>query len=725
MVETHRAEYSYYRADESRHEPVLPDSEELSLLEEHWDDDSSGNYLCITEDEFGIPQAHTFEHDPFPNVGTLPKHPATEGACYHRAREFKAYRNFLVSSNNAILPEGSGFSKFLDRITGDRITHIADTNENGVPDSGDTGYTRWGERVDDILLTSPITEYDEVEPVYGHEINNSPRKGSLDGDNLLILASQLLIPPDDGSVYDVRHFDADSGEALAVEVGKSSTDYIETQYDAAREMGAAISDNPVIAGAVTVGLIAATLHPYGRAAVTGLAYLGSIGGAMYMVYDRAMGIYNYAAGKAKDVIMGTHDFDALLWMAGATAFKGMTVTEAIQAPVRVLEAYNATMVGGLRVLMSRGGGGMGGYMYGGMKPALSYAGGGIALEAEVAVAATSMFPRGHALAGLFPAAMAMSAEGAVTIDAGNGGRKFIDIDNFPPKKKAFDDWSKSKSYDAEKKLSELLNKNAEYHMKNATDTRTVVEAEHVGERIPEAVKRMMEHSDSIADEAIGRLSKLEEKMEALETIYKYAPKEVRAMIDAGMETISRSIKSQSKPPSAESMAELAESQYQRFSRHFDEVIDVSEGAYRTSKKGEILPFLRDKLPSVEVDRLQIDLPKGFTADLNALKSAQKKGLWEKYLPEAIKFLQNGADTNGSTGASVRWSLKGHPNIGEVRFMGPGKRVYFSKKVGDGKIHILECGKKGSKKMQDADIVRAQDRFDELVSRFKASVPLYN
>jgi hypothetical protein len=687
MVETHKAEYSYYRADEGGHEPILPGSEEFSLLEEHWDDDSQESYLCIAEDEYGTPQAHTFDISPFLEIGNLPRHPAAEGACYYREKENKAYRNFLVSDNNAVLPAGSGFSKFIDRMSGDRITYIADTNENGIPDSGDTGYTRRGERVDDIELTSPITEYDEVEAVYGHEINAVPAKGSFKGSDPLSLALHVLIPSDDSSAYDVRHFDSASGEALAVAVGNSSTEYLDAQYEAAGEMGAAISDNPVIAGAITAGMIVASvIHPYARAAVSGLAYLGAVGGALYMVYDRAVGIYNYAAGKAKDVIMGRHDFDCMLWMAGATAFKGMTVTEAIQAPVKVLEAYNATIVGVLRVLR------------GGTTPLLVYAGGGVAADAEVAVAAAT-FPEIPALADIFPSAMAMSAESAVSIDTANGGRKFIDTESFPNKKTSFDDWLKSKSYEAQDSLSELLNKTAEYHIDNS--------------------------AESIADDAIGRISEFEERMEVLKTLYRHAPDDIRAMIDTGMEEISTVIRRQPESTSPESIAELAENQYQRFSRHFDDVMDAAEGVFRNDKDRGMIYFLSDNPPVVKINGTQIDIPSGLGMHPRALKSASKNGLLDKYLPETFDILLNGADANGSTGHSVRWSLKGNPDIGEVRFVSQGKRVYFSNKVGDGRIHILECGKKGSKKIQDADIARAKGRLDELVKRFEAGESLYD
>jgi len=713
MVETHKAEYSYYRVDEGKHEPVLPDSEEFSLLSEQWGEDSDVSYLCIAKDESGVPGAYAFEYSPFESIANLPAHPATEGACYFRSREEKFYKNFLVSDNNAILPEGSSLSKFWDRITGDRITYIADTNENGIPDSGDTGITRWGERVDNIQLTSPIAEYDEAGTVSGHEILSIPRKGSLQGEGVLALASHLLIPPDDGSVHDVRHFDADSGEALAVAVGNSSTEYLEKQYDAAKQMGAAISDNPVVAGSITAGMIAASLFPIGRAILTGLAYLGAIGGALYIVYDRAVGIYNYAADKAKDVIMGAHDFDAFLWMAGATAFKGMTVTEAVQAPVRVLEAYNATMVNGLRILLSNSGGGM--------APALVHAGGGIATDAEVAVAAAT-FPEIPGLADIFPAAMAMSGEGAVAIEV-EGQPKFVDTENFPLRGTG-GDWNMGRAGEAEDKITKLLDKAAEHRLEEAVESADMFVPESVGDELLVIARARAKAAQARFDEAIADIDRSKEILGKLKEIHRHAPDELRSFIDNGLESIGRDIDKTAWEMTPQAMARYAENELSRLRGFLDDVIDVAEGTGKTVEGGEIVFFLTDKMKKAKNALYKIVLPKEMDIRIRncTVKEAKKIAMPEDLLQEAIDIIRKRKDANGNMGKSVRPSLKEDSRVGEIKFdEGPGYRVYYTQRVGDGRTHILEVG---IKKTQDADISRASRKVDELVDLFNAGEDLY-
>ena len=701
MVETYKAEYSYYRAGEGLHESILPDSEEFSLLEEHWNADSDGNYLCIAQDEYGVPQAYTFEASPFLKVGNLPKHPATEGACYFRGRDYKTYRNFLVSNNNAILPEGSSLSKFWDRATGDRITHIADTNENGVPDSGDTGYTRWGERVDDILLTSPLIDYDEVGPVFGHVINAVPKS-------------------DDGSLYDVRHFDSNSGEALAVEVGKSSTEYIEKQYESAREMGAAISDNPVVAVGIAAGIIVASaIHPYVRAALTGLAYLGSIGGALYIVSDRVMGAYNYAAGKTKDVIMGAHDFDAFLWMAGSTAFGKMKIKEAIQAPVKVLEAYNATMVGGLRILLSRGGGGMGGYMYSRMTPALVTSGGGLALDAEVAVAAAT-FPKIPGLANLFPAAMAMSTEAAVTIGT-KGKPKVIDTENFPPRGKEAD-WNMGKAGKAEERVNKLLDDAAEFYLDEAIESTSTFVPESIGDQMGVAARARAKAAQARFDGAMANIDSSKEMLGRLKEIHRHAPDELRSFIEGGLESIGRDIEKVAWEMSPQARARFAETELSRLRSFVNDAIDTAEGTGKTVKGGEMIFFLTDKVKKVKDTLYKILVPKKMDIRKCTVKEAKKIGMPKDRLQEAMDIIHKRKDANGNVGKSIRPSLKEDSRVGEVIFDdGPGYRVYYTQRVGDGRAHILKLG---IKKNQDANIGAASRKVDELIDLFNAGEDIY-
>lgn len=305
-----------------------------------------------------------------------------------------------------------------------------------------------------------------------------------------------------------------------------------------------------------------------------------------------------------------------------------------------------------------------------------------------------------------------SARNAIIVDIGNGSERSIDTKRFPERVSAYD-WSKTTAADAMKSIEKLLTEAADHETKIADDTREVANREYAGQEMPEGVKKMLDDFDVTAITSLEQVAEFKHNMQALEYIYRYAPNDsVRELIDAGMETIlkeAQQLELQSTTLTPDAKAKII---YEQVLKHMEEVIREAEGLYVNDRQIGLIEFLSDAiLEDGPVSDYGISIPPGIEVYHTVFRRATKLGI-EDLLIRSFDILLSGADSDGNNGKSIREALQGYPLLGEVRFNGgAAPRFYFTRRLGDGKIHLLECGRHNT---QPQDIARAQSRFQDLL-----------
>jgi len=312
----------------------------------------------------------------------------------------------------------------------------------------------------------------------------------------------------------------------------------------------------------------------------------------------------------------------------------------------------------------------------------------------------------------------------IELDLGPHGLKYIDSKYFP-QKVSRTLWQGSKASKVKLAMDNMLAESEALHEKNVEDTLDAAEADGISNGDFEV---LVESLDKVGTERRNRHESMDKMFESLEILYAHSPKEVRDLINKGMETILREIEQfnmNAQGVNPEKIAKYAAQQYEKVSKFVDDVICEAEGQYVTDADGGIVSFLGEEAPKADSKKKSygIDVPDGIKIDPRAIKEADQFSMTEKHLPKAFGHLLERLNSNGKTGVVIRPALEGHPKIGEVKFKEhSGPRVYFTNKVGDGKIHILVCGNKNSQKQ---DIKKAQKRYEELKRRYENGEPLYD
>jgi hypothetical protein len=158
----------------------------------------------------------------------------------------------------------------------------------------------------------------------------------------------------------VENLAPDSPEHLARGLANNAVGYAEDTKAQAEAVAKQVSDNPGVTAAVTLGVLATSLHPYGRIFLSAAGFVMSAYGAACVVDDRIDGVRDEIEGKNDGKKMGQSDvasFLAMFSVPGRAATAALVDTgAALLSGARTISIL-AEGAGGSPLLVASGAGG--------------------------------------------------------------------------------------------------------------------------------------------------------------------------------------------------------------------------------------------------------------------------------------------------------------------------------------------------------------------------------